>query len=219
MGHYRSDFMRRPLRALLAMLALAAVAQIPAAAAEVKKSERAIAPVPLAERLKTLPFKIAWECHVDGNWEIFVMNADGSQPVNLTRTPKVHEHYPQVSPDATKICYHGRLGRGPRHGPQPVGHGYRRQEPPPPCRPRPGTFLGPRQQDHRLPAAGISAAFRRRWTSPPRAWSSITWTAARASRIRIARTCTIFTIRRSRPTENGSPRLCMAAWASATPSS
>ena len=59
----------------------------------------------MAQRLKALPFKIAWECYVDGNWEIFAMNGDGSQPVNLTNTPRLHEHYPQVSPDGTKICF------------------------------------------------------------------------------------------------------------------
>src|SRR5262245_13048453 len=56
---------------------------------------------PLKDRLKGSPFKIAYECYVNDNWEIFVMNADGSQPVNLTSTPKEHEHYPQVSPDGT----------------------------------------------------------------------------------------------------------------------
>lgn len=64
------------------------------------------------ERLKTLPFKIAYECYVENNWEIFVMNADGSDPVNLTRTPKVHEHYPQISPDATKIAFAVDEGEG-----------------------------------------------------------------------------------------------------------
>lgn len=67
---------------------------------------------PLQERLKDSPFKIAYECHVNDNWEIFVMNADGSKPVNLTRTPKEHEHYPQVSPDGTKICFSVDEGEG-----------------------------------------------------------------------------------------------------------
>ena len=60
---------------------------------------------PLRQRLKALQFKIAWECYVNDNWEIFVMNADGSAATNLTQTPGVHEHYPQVSPDGTKICF------------------------------------------------------------------------------------------------------------------
>ena len=70
------------------------------------------AQAPLKERLKGSPFRIAYESHVNDNWEIFVMNADGSQPVNLTSTPKEHEHYPQVSPDGTKICFSVDLGEG-----------------------------------------------------------------------------------------------------------
>ena len=70
------------------------------------------AQAPLKERLKSSPFKIAYECYVAGNWEIFVMNADGSQPVNLTKTPNVHEHYPQVSPDGTRICFSVDDGEG-----------------------------------------------------------------------------------------------------------
>lgn len=67
---------------------------------------------PFPERLKALPFKIAYECYVDENWEIFVMNADGSDPANLTRTPREHEHYPQVSPDGTRICFVADQGEG-----------------------------------------------------------------------------------------------------------
>jgi Tol biopolymer transport system component len=66
----------------------------------------------LRDRLQALPYKIAYECYVNDNWEIFVVNADGSDPVNLTQTPTVHEHYPQVSPDTTKICYAVDEGEG-----------------------------------------------------------------------------------------------------------
>jgi hypothetical protein len=69
-------------------------------------------PAPLRERLGGLPFKIAYETYVNDNWEIFVMNADGSNPVNLTQTPGEHEHYPQVSPDGTKICFSVDQGEG-----------------------------------------------------------------------------------------------------------
>ena len=64
------------------------------------------------ERLSKLPFKIAYETYTNDNWEIFVMNADGANPLNLTRTPKEHEHYPQVSPDGTKICFSVDEGEG-----------------------------------------------------------------------------------------------------------
>ena len=70
------------------------------------------AQTPFRERLSGLPFKIAYETYVNDNWEIFVMNADGSHSVNLTQTPKEHEHYPQVSPDGTKICFSVDQGEG-----------------------------------------------------------------------------------------------------------
>lgn len=72
----------------------------------------ALGQTPFRERLKALPFKIAYECYVDGNWEIYVMDADGSHAVNLTCTPKENEHYPQVSPDGTKICFSVDTGEG-----------------------------------------------------------------------------------------------------------
>ena len=59
--------------------------------------------------LRTIPYKILFETYVqtDGkkNWEIFRINADGSNPVNLTRTPDLDEMYPHASPDGTKICF------------------------------------------------------------------------------------------------------------------
>src|SRR5258708_2445368 len=60
---------------------------------------------PFREQLSHSPFKVAFETYTNSNWEIFVMNADGSNPMNLTQTPKEQEHYPQVSPDSTKICF------------------------------------------------------------------------------------------------------------------
>ena len=72
----------------------------------------ASAQTPFREKLSHLPFKVAYETYTDNNWEIFVMNADGSNPVNLTQTPKEQEHYPQVSPDGTKICFSVDEGEG-----------------------------------------------------------------------------------------------------------
>ena len=72
----------------------------------------ASAQTPLRDLLKTSPFKIAYESYVDDNSDIFVMNADGSNPVNLTQTPKEHEHYPQISPDARKMCFVSDVGEG-----------------------------------------------------------------------------------------------------------
>jgi len=63
-------------------------------------------------QLKSSGFKIANECYVENNWEIFVMNADGSNPVNITHTPNLHEHYPQISPDGSKLCFSTDEGEG-----------------------------------------------------------------------------------------------------------
>src|ERR1041385_7865870 len=66
----------------------------------------------MRDQLKKQRAKIAYETYVENNWEIFVMNADGSNPVNITKTAKEHEHYPQVSPDGTKIAYTVDTGEG-----------------------------------------------------------------------------------------------------------
>ncbi len=59
----------------------------------------------LAEVMKSVPFQIVYESFRDGNWELYQANADGSQAVNLTRTPDVQEMYPHVSPDGSKILF------------------------------------------------------------------------------------------------------------------
>jgi Tol biopolymer transport system component len=59
--------------------------------------------------LQEIPYKIVYETFREtngrGNWEIFMMNADGSNQTNLTQTPDLHEMYPHASPDGTKICF------------------------------------------------------------------------------------------------------------------
>jgi dipeptidyl aminopeptidase/acylaminoacyl peptidase len=59
--------------------------------------------------LAAIPFKIIYETFrvTEGreNWELFLMDADGSNVVNLTRTPDVGEMYPHASPDGTKVCF------------------------------------------------------------------------------------------------------------------
>src|SRR6266487_5357001 len=45
----------------------------------------------LLAELKSYPHKIVYETNRDGNWELYLVNADGSDPVNLTRTPEVDE--------------------------------------------------------------------------------------------------------------------------------
>jgi Tol biopolymer transport system component len=48
--------------------------------------------------------KFAFFTDRDGNWEIYVMDADGSHPVNLTQDPG-NDFWPSWSPDGTKIAF------------------------------------------------------------------------------------------------------------------
>jgi Tol biopolymer transport system component len=81
------------------------------------------APLPKESmNLQAIPFKIVHETYrkTKGkeNWELCIINADGSGQVNLTNTPDVDEMYPHVSPDGTKICFvtdEGREGDKVRH--------------------------------------------------------------------------------------------------------
>jgi Tol biopolymer transport system component len=59
----------------------------------------------LLTELKSYRHKILYESNRDGNWEIYLANADGSNPVNLTKTPDLAELYPKASPDGTKVCF------------------------------------------------------------------------------------------------------------------
>lgn len=74
-------------------------------------------PWPKSElNLGAIPFKIIYETFLttDGteNWELCMVNADGSNPVNLTRTPDVDEMYPHASPDGSKVCFVVDQGSG-----------------------------------------------------------------------------------------------------------
>lgn len=59
--------------------------------------------------LGAIPYKIIYETYRNTNkslnWELFRMNADGSDQVNLTQTPDLDEMYPHASPDGTKISF------------------------------------------------------------------------------------------------------------------
>ena len=66
--------------------------------------------------LGDIPYKILFETYrdTDGrhNWELYQMNADGSNQVNLTRTPDLDEMYPHASPDGSKISFVVDEGQG-----------------------------------------------------------------------------------------------------------
>jgi Tol biopolymer transport system component len=62
----------------------------------------------LRMQLGKLDYKILYETWNEDNYELYMANADGSDPVNLTNTPDVDEHYVKASPDGTKICFLAR---------------------------------------------------------------------------------------------------------------
>jgi len=80
----------------------------------VKRAPSARAELNLAD----IPFKILFETYrrTDGrqNWELFQINADGSDPINLTETPDLDEMYAHASGDGTKICFVADEGTGRR---------------------------------------------------------------------------------------------------------
>jgi len=64
------------------LAALVLIALAPAAA--MARGEQA-----LRSELRASGFRIVHETLRDGNWELVIRHADGSKPVNLTRTPHV----------------------------------------------------------------------------------------------------------------------------------
>src|SRR6185503_4929792 len=69
-------------------------------------------PEELVQQLKGYRHKVVTEGNRDGNWDLWLVSADGSAPVNLTKTPDVDEVYPKVSPDGTKIVFCADEGKG-----------------------------------------------------------------------------------------------------------
>lgn len=59
----------------------------------------------LRDELQSVPHRILFEAYENDNWDLFVMNADGSERRNLTKTSGIHELYPQASTDGRSICF------------------------------------------------------------------------------------------------------------------
>jgi len=106
-----------PMRRLSSYVALLALLSVPMAAATAAE-EASLRPGTGLD-LKGVPFQIVYESlrQTDGkeNWELILINADGSNPVNLTKTPDVSEIYPHASPDGTKICFEANEGTNRRN--------------------------------------------------------------------------------------------------------
>ncbi len=91
-------------------LGLCLVASMPGRCGAAGKGGVRLAPLAASElALHKLPFKIVYESlrRTGGreNWELILMNADGSEQVNLTRSPHCDEMYPHASPDGRKVCF------------------------------------------------------------------------------------------------------------------
>jgi Tol biopolymer transport system component len=77
------------------------------------------APVPASQlALAGVPYRIIYETLRESggraNWELFIINADGSGMTNLTNTPDLDEHYPHASPDGTQILFIAMQRQGRR---------------------------------------------------------------------------------------------------------
>jgi Tol biopolymer transport system component len=66
----------------------------------------------LLEELRACPHRIVYESYRNGNWELMRMNAEGSDPRNLTNTRDADEVSPHASPDGTRILFIGSEGQG-----------------------------------------------------------------------------------------------------------
>ena len=76
-------------------------------------------PLPASSvNLGAIPYRIIYESLQDGdgesNWEIIMVDADGSNRMNLTKTPDIDEHYPHASPDGSRVLFVAIEGEGRR---------------------------------------------------------------------------------------------------------
>jgi Tol biopolymer transport system component len=105
--------MYRFIAALGFAVVAAAAAAVPAVLAQAQSTDKnPEESTDLLAEVKSYPHKIVYESNRDGNFDLFICNADGSNPVNLTNTADVDELYPKPSPDGTKICFVADEGKG-----------------------------------------------------------------------------------------------------------
>lgn len=95
----------RTVRSIVALgLLLTAVA--------VSNTARPALTAELPGELSRVDGRIVYETFYEDNWELFRCRPDGSDSVNLTKTPDFHELYPRVSPDGTRVCFTADEGVG-----------------------------------------------------------------------------------------------------------
>lgn len=74
-----------------------------------------LAPLPQSELdLDKIPYRLVFQSfrETDGeeNWEICITDANGSNLINLTNTPKIDEKFPHASPDGHRILFEAHEG-------------------------------------------------------------------------------------------------------------
>src|SRR5260370_11821694 len=109
--------MIRILSFLAIVILVAALAMLPAVLSEAQAQDKPPeGDKELLAELKTYQHKIVYESNRDGNFELYLCNADGSNPVNLTNTKDIDELFPKPAPDGTKICFVADEGKGGARG-------------------------------------------------------------------------------------------------------
>ncbi len=105
--------MKRLLNLVGLPIAIVGIAAIPLLLAQARAGDpSADQSKDLLAELKTYQHKIVYESNRNGNWELYLCNADGSNPINITNTKDVDELYPKPSPDGAKICFVADEGKG-----------------------------------------------------------------------------------------------------------
>lgn len=62
--------------------------------------------------LKAIKYRLLYESYNNGNWDIYIINADGTGKRNITNTGNLHEMYPKVSPDGKRFAFSVDTGDG-----------------------------------------------------------------------------------------------------------
>lgn len=97
---------------LLGMSCIPALAAEPPASAPPPDPQRLAKIEKLRAELKALPYRIVHECRPEKKWELHLMNADGSNVVNLSKDSAVDDLYAHASPDGKRVCFESDEGEG-----------------------------------------------------------------------------------------------------------
>lgn len=59
----------------------------------------------LLEELRSVRHRLLRESNRDGKFDLYLCDADGSNEINLTRTPDIDELYPKAAPDGKRVAF------------------------------------------------------------------------------------------------------------------